>query len=80
MSFIIKWLDSGREPQCPPDPGFPDGVVVRSGAKKFCRVELPYPARRCGFYWVQCTICHASMLLTTTGRPDDPKTVELPCK
>ena len=78
----VSWLDSGREPQCPPDPKYPDGVAldVSEGASETCETSLPYPARRCGMYTVVCPECGLSATLTTAGRPDDPKSVKVPCR
>lgn len=78
----VRWLDGGREPQCAPDPEFPQGIDLDcSGrAKHTCVVELPYPAKRCGTYVVQCEVCGFSAACTTAGRPDDPRTIKLPCQ
>jgi hypothetical protein len=78
----ITWHDSGREPQCAPNPDYPDGIDVNMavGAAKQCTTPLPYPARRCGFYEVFCRQCGLRAAITTAGRPDDPRSVTLPCK
>ena len=79
--FIVDWIDRGREPQSPPNPAYPNGIDV-AGAKPgetACKVELPYPAKRIGMYRVECTICGFSLTLTTAGRPDDPRSVTVPC-
>lgn len=80
--FDVQWLDSGREPQCPPNPEFPSGVVadLSFGGNPTCTVDLPYPAKRCGAYVVRCERCKRSAALTTAGRPDDPHTVILACR
>lgn len=80
--FTIKWLDSGREPQCAPNPDYPNGKDVDvSGERRIaCTVKLPYPARRIGAYIVRCGKCGFSIALTTAGRPDDPRSVKIPCK
>lgn len=79
--FDITWFDSGREPQCPPDPNYPEGkdFDVSDGAAQTCTVELPYPAQRCGHYIVRCALCRFSMGITTAGRPDDPRKIKMPC-
>ena len=48
----VDWIDGGREPQCPPNPSYPDGIDVdcSAGAAVTCTAQLPYPAPRCG-YW-----------------------------
>lgn len=80
--FDIDWIDSGREPQNPPDPAFPDGVDVASSIDTgpTCYVALPYPARRCGAYTVRCRRCGFTAVVTTAGRPDDPRSITVPCK
>jgi hypothetical protein len=83
--FKIKWLDSGREPQVPPNPNYPNGIDIpsaRRGAEgfRFCTAQLPYPAVRCGTYIVECTRCGLRVGVTTAGRPDDPRSVELDCQ
>lgn len=81
--FRIEWRDGFREPQCPPNPRYPQGIdldVAGDQAAVACVVALPYPARRCGHYEVRCRTCGLSVALTTAGRPDDPRSVRLPCK
>lgn len=80
----ITWIDRGREPQSPPNPEYPDGVDVdvTAGAngEKTCKVDLPYPAKRCGMYVIHCKTCDWITAVTTAGRPDDPRSVTIPCK
>jgi len=78
----VVWLDSGREPQCPPNPLFPNGVDLDSsnGADRSCKVDLPYPARRCGIYEVTCLVCGLTLVITTAGRADDPRSVTAACQ
>ena len=82
MSIKVTWVDRGREPQVAPNPDYPDGMAVdvSGGAKRACLVDLPYPARRCGYYIVKCDDCGCTVAITTAGRPDDPRSVVLPCK
>jgi hypothetical protein len=83
MAIEVTFLDSGREPVCPPDPKFPDGRVVDFGVGadvNRCAVELIYPAPRCGAYVIRCTTCGMSVAVTVAGRVDDPRTVAMPCK
>lgn len=79
--FQVTWNDAGREPQWPPNPDYPNGIDLDTseGAETTCTVELPYPARRCGQYLIQCGLCGYTLLVTTAGRPDDPKSIKLPC-
>ena len=82
QAITITWLDKGREPQCPPYPAFPNGkdADLSDGAEATCRVDLPYPARRCGLYIVRCAACDQTVALTTAGRPDDVRSLTLACK
>lgn len=79
--FDVTWIDSGREPQVAPNPDYPDGIDIdgRTGGASSCRVRLGYPAARCGVYHLRCRHCGATVLLTTAGRPDDPRSVILSC-
>jgi hypothetical protein len=80
--FKVEWFDLKREPRCEPDPNFPNGIAldVSDGAYTSCTVELPYPAKRCGHYIISCRLCGLTSLVTTAGRPDDPRSVKLACK
>jgi hypothetical protein len=80
--FQITWTDLGREPRCKPDPRYPLGIDVdySSGRRQTCTAQLPYPARRCGFYEIACKRCGLNVLVTTAGRIDDPRSVKLACK
>jgi hypothetical protein len=81
----VVFLDSGREPQCKPDPYWPNGkpinlVVDEMTKVKSCTYNLPYPAPRCGLYDIRCLECGFHVVLTVAGRPDDPNMVTIPCK
>ncbi len=81
VKMQIDWLDSGREPKCAPNPDYPKGQDIKAPAgMKHCQVDLPYPAKRCGMYVVRCPRCEASIAVSTAGRPDDPRSVEVPCR
>jgi hypothetical protein len=77
-----KWIDSGREPKCAPDPAFPDGkdVDASNGERLTCSIDLQHPTPRCGYYVVECDTCDFVVVVTTAGRPDDPRSVMLPCQ
>jgi hypothetical protein len=77
----ITWHDSGREPQVAPNPASPEGIDIdmSGGAVPRCTTALPYPARRCGAYIVECQRCGFRGAVTTAGRPDDPRSVTVPC-
>lgn len=81
---VVRWIDRGREPQCAPNSAYPNGKPLRltdtaKAKAQHCRVDLQYPAKRCGVYVVECKRCGLSMGVTTAGRPDDPTYVELLC-
>ena len=82
MTFRIRWHDSGREPKCKPNPDYPRGVDadLSAGAEATCKVALDYPVRRCGAYTVHCEDCGLFVVVTTAGRPDDPRSVKLGCR
>lgn len=79
----VKFIDSGREPQQPANPKYPDGIaasLLPHALAKGCTRNLPYPAPRCGMYLVTCRTCGYTALITVAGRADDPNKVTLPCK
>jgi hypothetical protein len=82
--FCIRWWDGGREPQCPPNPDYPEGIDIKlkpaSVPLNRCVAKLPYPALRRGAYIVECARCGATVAVTTAGRPDDPRSVEMECR
>ena len=82
QQFDIHWEDRFAEPKVKPNPAYPDGIDVdgSKGAEIACRVPLPYPAKRIGIYHVRCKLCDFNLILTTAGRPDDPRSVAMPCK
>lgn len=81
-NLTVEWIDAGREPQCAPDPRFPNGVDidVSKPGELTCQTALPYPALRCGQFLVSCSKCGFNALVTTAGRPDDPRSIKIPCK
>jgi hypothetical protein len=80
--FDVVWIDDHREPRCAPDPAYPNGIdlVVAPPGVATCKTALPYPAKRCGFYRVTCLICGVDAVITTAGRPDDPRSVAMACR
>ena len=82
MALRSRWVDYGREPKQKPNPAYPDGIDMDMRHDKdepSCRMDLPYPAPRCGVHMVTCDVCHLSIAITTAGRPDDPRSVRVSC-
>lgn len=83
MPFEIDWRQRGGPPKNPSDPRYPRGIDLdlTDGARRACLVDLPYPTPKfIGVLMVRCLTCDRTAMLTTAGRPDDPRTVRLPCK
>lgn len=80
--FKIVWVDSGRDPKCPPNPKFPFGMDVDISNKQeaTCSTPLAYPTKRCGYYRIECLACGMSVVVTTAGRVDDPRSIKVACK
>lgn len=78
----VEWVDLKREPQCVPNPAYPEGIDLDAslGAAMTCSTVLPYPSRRCGLFVVTCDACNLKVVITTAGRPDDPRSVKVACK
>lgn len=81
-ALTVTWIDRKRDPINPPNPAYPNGVDldISKGAARTCKTDLPYPAKRCGLYVIACEVCGLSVGVTTAGRPDDPRSVVVPCK
>lgn len=78
--YQINWIDSGRKPTCSPNPDYPNGIDLDfSEGKISCKIDLPYPAKRIGIYLVRCNLCRITVGCTTAGRPDDPRSIRMPC-
>lgn len=82
MTIDVTFLDSGHEPREKPDPAYPNGRDIRlcTAVQKSCGFNVPYPAPRCGVYSIKCSDCGIVVAVTVAGRPDDPRTVTIPCK
>ena len=80
--FEIVWEDHHRDPQCPSNPDYPNGIDidVSRGREPACTALLPYPAKGCGLYIIHCRMCNINIAVTTAGRPDDPRSVRVSCK
>jgi hypothetical protein len=81
--YEVTFLDAEREPQEAPNPDYPEGIdldATEGATVQSCKVPLPYPAPRCGAMVVQCNRCGFRAAATVAGRPDDPRSVRIPCK
>lgn len=78
----VEWHDAGREPKVAPNPAFPKGIDLdcSGGAEASCTEQLPYPAKRCGRFLIECETCGQRIMVTTAGRTDDPRSVKIACK
>jgi hypothetical protein len=80
MQFNIKFLTRHRKARIAPDPAFPKGRDIDPGTRPACRADLPYPAECVGTWVVKCGYCGCTVAITAAGRPDDPKSLMIPCK
>lgn len=73
--------DDGRQPQCKPNPNFPDGRAIDAsgGSPVSCEIELKHPTPECGIWSIECSVCKLKVIVTAAARPDDPSRVRLPC-
>jgi hypothetical protein len=83
-AWRVRWIDRGLEPKHPPDPSYPDGIDLRVVKQDYrgptCKQSLPYPAKRIGYFLIECMICNQTTVVTTAGRLDDPRSIEIMCK
>jgi hypothetical protein len=81
-AISIEFKPSGRgKARCAPNPDYPDGCSIdATEGQTGCSVDLPYPAPECGAWIVRCAACGMSAAITAAGRPDDPRSVRIPCK
>ena len=78
----VQWRSAYRKAKCPPNPAYPDGIdiVMTKDGEAACSIALPYPAPECGLWLVSCPRCGFSAAITAAGRPDDPRSAQVPCK
>jgi hypothetical protein len=77
--FRVKFASMNRKAQCEPNPNYPNGIDIDTGERPACKVDLPYPAECVGTWLVVCEECESAAAVTAAGRPDDPKSLALPC-
>lgn len=82
MTLKIDWIDRQQVAQALPSPDHPDGMDldISKGASATCSTTLPYPAKRIGWFSVECQTCGIKALISTAGRADDPRSLKLACK
>jgi len=82
MSLHVKWHDGGVWPTQRPNPAYPHGVDLdlSDGAADTCTAPLQYPAPRIGKFEITCRACGLRTIVTTAGRPDDPRSIIVACK
>ena len=77
-------MDRGLEPKNEPDPSYPDGIDLRLVKPDYrgptCKQSLPYPAKRIGYFLIECKTCGITTVVSTAGRLDDPRSLEMVCK
>ncbi len=80
--FAIKPRLRRGPAECPPNPAYPDGIDVQEAAPGVpaCRADLPYPAPERLVWQVTCRRCGYCLAVTAAGRPDDPRSVTIPCR
>jgi hypothetical protein len=78
----IRWVDGNARSADPPDPAYPFGadVDVSLGAVRSCSTPLPYAAGGIGHYEVHCPTCGLTVLCSTAGGVDDPRSLRMACK
>lgn len=80
--FTVRPRNRRGPPQQPSNPAYPDGVHIQGavpGARS-CTVDLPYPAPERLIWDVRCKRCGYRLAVTAAGRPDDPRSLTLPCQ
>lgn len=80
----IKFYPSGRgKARNKPNPRYPNGQDIVVLPPKYegptCKFALQYPAPECGHFIIDCLLCGVRGAVTAAGRPDDPKSITIPC-
>lgn len=78
----VEFLSHNRKAVCAPNPDYPEGMDVdlTEPQATACQTAIPYPAECCGVWLLQCTACGTSVAVTAAGRPDDVRSVKIPCR
>ena len=82
MTHRITWIDGKAEPRNKPNPRYPFGIDLdmAKGAERACQIALPYPAKRIGYYDIECETCGLRVAISTAGRVDDPRSARVACR
>lgn len=81
MTATVTWIDAHRVASVAPNERYPRGIDLDvTAGRPGCKVNLPYPARGCGYYVIECPKCGVVVVTSTAGRTDDPRSIKLPCK
>ena len=81
ITHSVIWIDRGRSPRIAPDPNFPNGKHIDSGERPACHILLPYMTEKnVGYWFIECQVCKTTAIITAASRPDDPRSLMLPCK
>ena len=61
---------------------YPNGIAIdeRPEAPQTCFTALRYPAPCCGAWAITCRLCGKGVVVTATGRQDDPRSVRVACQ
>lgn len=81
IAVTVTFVPSGRgKARCAANPDYPNGLDIKIEQEPSCTVALPYPAPECGHWNLSCGKCGLTVAVTAAGRPDDPKSVQVPCQ
>lgn len=81
--FDYAWLQRGDGiARVKPNPDYPDGIDVDASVhgQESCMTPLPYPGVCVGTHCIECKICGTRVGVTAAGRPDDPRSIRVPCR
>ena len=80
MSFLVRWNSAHRKAKVASNPDYPDGKDCVIPGEPSCTTPIPYPAPECGQWILSCDECGITVAVTAAGRPDDPRSLTVPCK
>jgi hypothetical protein len=82
IRLTAEWRShgEGQSANWPLNLAYQDGVDIDfSAGRDACDLAIDYPAPCVGAWFVSCALCGMFCILTAAGRPDDPRSVRLPC-